>query len=707
MKKNRSQILSVLIITLLCSSGYAQRYPKGLSPEESMKQFQLREEFGIEPFTSEPHVLAPVDMVFDGQGNIYVVEMGDYPYDAQPGNFKGRIRLLRDTNNDGKIDESHVFADNLPSATSVMPWKGGLIVTAAPDILYLKDTNGDFKADSREVLFTGFFAKNSEAQITSLRLGVDNWIYANNSGQAGKVTSKLKTGGPEVNMAGGDFRFRLDRGQYENESGTGQFGLGLNDVGHRFISQNTIHLRQVVIPHRYIRRHNYMPSYRAEHNISDHDLIMFQKSQTPYWRQERTDRRQKKYDSLGTGAKEYARDHFTGASGGTFFGGDGFPEGYYGSIFTGEVAGNLVHRDVITTVPGSPVYLGARDAKEKDREFLASTDTWFRPANFTTGPDGYLYVIDMYAQHIETPVSIPSDLTAEMDYSTNLKYGRIWRIFPKNGAKRPVQIPNLLTKSSAELIDLLSHPNQWWRQTAQRILLEREDKATIPVLKKNVKEGKSALGRLHSLYALDALNALEAEQVKLALSDADARVREHAVILAERYPQYLSNVVTLVNDSSPHVAFQAALSLGQFTGKDALAGLAEVAEKYNNDAFFRTSVLSSEIGSSPELAALLLKRGTFFKEASPSKISFLEDFAYIAGARNGKNDISGLLDVVSSSSEKKWQIAALNGLARGVKRSPNKGTADKAVVKALQKLENKSADDVKKAINNAKSALGI
>ncbi len=711
MKNPKIQLLSVLFLTLLSGTGYAQRYPKGLSPEESVKTFQLREEFGIEKFVSEPDVLAPVDMVFDGLGNIYVVEMGDYPYDAQPGNFKGRIRLLRDTNNDGKIDEVHVFAENLPSATSVFPWKGGIIVTAAPDILYLKDTNGDFKADTREVLYTGFFAKNSEAQITCLRLGVDNWIYANNSGQGGKVTSKINPSAPEINMAGTDFRFRLDRGGlHENESGTGQFGLAVNDVGHRFVSNNTIHIRQVVIPYRYIRRHNFMPSYRADYNISDHDLIMFQKSETPYWRAERTRRRQARFDSLGTGAKEHARDHFTGASGGTFFGGDGFPDGYYGNVFTGEVAGNLVHRDVLKNVPGSPLYVAQRDEKEKDREFLASTDTWFRPANFATGPDGYLYVVDMYAQHIETPVSIPDDLTAEMDYSTNLSHGRIWRIFPKNGPKRPVMIPNLSTKSSQELIELFSHPNQWWRQTAQRILLERDDKATVPVLKKNTKEAKNALGRLHSLYALDALNALEAGEVKTALSDPDERVREHAVILAERYPQYVADVAKLVNDPNPHIAFQATLSLGQFDGKKALPGLAEAIEKYGNDSFFRTAVLSSAAGSSPELAKLLAKRGTFFREASPARLQFLEDFAYVAGARNGKNEVSEVLTLASSSAlsgDKKWQIAALNGLAKGARRSPNKGAADKAVVKAVQKLESKAADDVKKAINNAKSALGI
>ena len=152
-----------------------------------MKHFELDSGFKIELFASEPNVLSPVDLVWDEEGNIYVIEMGDYPSIAEAGKAKGRIRVLKDANHDGTIDEAIVFAENLPSATSMLPWMGGLIVTAAPDILYLKDTTGDFHADTREVLFTGFFAKNSEAQITNLRFGVDNWIYANNNGQDGEI----------------------------------------------------------------------------------------------------------------------------------------------------------------------------------------------------------------------------------------------------------------------------------------------------------------------------------------------------------------------------------------------------------------------------------------------------------------------------------------------------------------------------------------
>lgn len=697
-----------LLATGICSTalpGYSQRYSGALSPTESMKTFQIRPGFAVEPFVSEPDVLSPVDIIFDEHGSIYVVEMGDYPYDAEPGKFKGRIRLLKDTNGDGKVDKSYVFADNLPSATSILPWKGGIIVTAAPDILYLKDTDGDNKADVRQVLFTGFFNKNSEAQITSLRYGVDNWIYANNHGQAGSITFSQKTG-TTLNVGGGDFRFRLDRGVFESESGSGQFGLALDDWGHRFFTQNTLHIQQAPIAWRYTHRHNFLPSTRSDVNISDHELEMFQKSATPYWRQTRSDRRQAKYDSLKTGYTEWARDHFTGASGATFYGGDGYPKEFYGNIFTGDVSGNLVHRDVLTSVPGKPAYQASRAEGEKSSEFIAATDTWFRPANFYSAPDGYLYVVDMYRQHIETPVSIPEDLKTDMDFANGEQYGRIWRVYPKEGQKRPVEIPVLTNKKTDELIALLSHPNQWWRLTAQRMLVEKQDAASVPVLKKAANEGKDGKGRLHALYTLEGLNALDADMIKKALSDTEPGVREHALVLAEQHPQFVAEISKLTDDASPQVAVQATLSLGQFSGKEVVATLAKVVEKNIENPAFRMAVLSSNAGSSPEFGELIFNNPTLLTTSSYGREKLVSDYAYIVGSRNGKNEINGLLTLLAKK-DQKWQEEGLSGLAGGIKRSQNKKDADKATLKTLQKLEDGGSADVKKAVASVKKALGV
>lgn len=691
-----------------CQSVAQKRYSDALSPAESAKTFQLREEFDIEPFATEPDVLSPVDLVFDAAGNAFVIEMGDYPYDAQPGRFKGRIRLLKDTNGDGKPDHSYVFADGLPSATSALPYKDGLIVCAAPDILLLRDTNHDFKADTREVLFTGFFAKNSEAQITSMRYGIDNWIYANNSGQSGMITSPLRPDVPPLNVAGGNFRFRLDKKLFEVESGNGQFGLAMDEWGHRFYTQNTLHIQQSPIAWRYLHRHDYLPSFRSDVNISDHEPAMFQKSQTPYWRQQRSDRRQAKYDSLKSGYTEYARDHFTGASGGTFYGGDGFPKAFQGSVFTGEVAGNLVHRDVMTSVNGNPAFTASRDAGEKDREFLVATDPWFRPANLTLGPDGYLYIVDMYRQHIETPVSIPEDLKKDMDFAKGEQYGRIWRIFPKEGPKRAPALPDLSNKNPGELVTLLEHPNQWWRLNAQRVLVEKQDKSLVTILKKMAVDHSDPRTRLHAMYTLDALDALEESVVKKALNDTHPGVREHAVILAEKYPTFLPEIIRLTGDTAPQVAYQACLSTGQFTGKEALTALAVCAENNAENASWRLAVLSSNTGASPELIRMLAERKHFFNTASPGKLKFLDDYAYIAAARNGKNEIAGILELLNTQVPgSEWSIAVLSGLNRGARKSPNKREPEKAVAKNLRKLESQGSENVKRQAAELRKTLNI
>ena len=700
--------MAVSVLALLSVQTIAQkRYTDALSPAESARAFQLREEFSIEPFATEPDVLSPVDLVFDASGNAFVIEMGDYPYDAQPGHFKGRIRLLKDADGDGKVDKSYVFADGLPSATSVLPYKDGLIVCAAPDILLLRDTNGDFKADAREVLFTGFFAKNSEAQITSLRYGVDNWIYANNGGQAGMITSPLRPDVPPLNVAGGSFRFRLDKKLFEVESGNGQFGLAMDEWGHRFYTQNTLHIQQSPIPWRYLHRHSYLPSFRSDVNISDHELEMFQKSATPYWRQQRSDRRQAKYDSLKTGFKEYARDHFPGASGGTFDGGDGCPEAFRGSIFTGEVAGNLVHRDVINTASASPAFTASRDAAEKDREFLASTDPWFRPANLTSGPDGYLYIVDMYRQHIETPVSIPEDLKTDMDFANGEQYGRIWRIFPKEGTKRTAIFPDLRKQTTAELVAFLAHPNQWWRLNAQRILVEKQDKSAVTDLKKLTAHADPR-ARLHAIYTLEALNALDEPLVKSALNDPHAGVREHAVMLAEKYPALLADIIRLSGDTSPQVAYQACLSAGQFSGKESLATLAAFAEKNPDNASWRLAVLSSNIGASPEMLRLLIGRKSFFTAHSPGKLQFVDDYAYITITRNEKNEVANLLELLNTTlAGDEWAIAALSGFYKGARKSANKGEPEKSVLKQLEKLEGRSSENIRRSAAQLRKVLNI
>ncbi|MGV3586972.1 MAG: PVC-type heme-binding CxxCH protein [Adhaeribacter sp.] len=678
-------------------TGLAQRYLGPLSPEESLKKIKLINGFKAEIFAAEPYVYDPVALEFDEQGNAYVVEMPDYPFEVEPGKGKGRIRILKDTNHDGRVDKAITFAENVTEATSILPWQGGLIVTAAPDILYLKDTNHDGKADTREVLFTGFFQNNSEAQITSLRLGIDNWIYANNHGQQGLITLNRTPDAKPLAVRGADFRFRLDQNKFELETGPGQFGNTLGEWGHRFSNENSLHLQQVVIPWRYTHRHPYLPTSKAVTSLTDHEEIMFQETPPPYWRAERTKQRNKTFQENNLNRVEYAEDRFTGAAGLAFYAANGFPAEFYGNIFVTEVAGNLVHRDVLKPSSKSPVWVASRGLQEQNQEFLASTDPWFRPTSLTVGPDGYLYILDYYRQHIETPLSIPDELKADMDFMAGSDKGRIYRILPTNGTPKNIPV-NLAKASSNKLLQTLSHPNFWWRLQAQRLLLERQDKAIIPAVKKLFSTSQDSRTRLHALYVLEGLKALDAVIIKQALQDSAPGVRENVIILAEQFPETYPLVLEKINDPTARVAFQATLSLPEFkANKETTPALAKIIEQHGADQWFRMAVLSSDVGSSPEILQLLSQNKNFFQNSEPWKAAFLGDLSNIIGARNQKEQISALLEQLlqPNAMADSLKTAAVMGLTKGLNRDT---TADPKLKETLAEIKTSSSEDVMSTI---------
>ena len=585
-----------LIMFLMAQSCSGPKYPGPLTVEQALEKFQIKDGFRVEIFAAEPHVTDPVEVAFDEFGSVYAVEMPDYPYKPEKGQARSRIRYLEDTNRDGRIDFSVIFQDSLSEATSILPWKGGLLVCAAPEIIYLKDTDGDHVADSKEVLFTGFFENNSEAQITNLKFNIDNWIYGSNHGNPGQVRFLRRPELPEVSTIGTDFRFRLDQGLFESAAGSTQFGQAIDNWGNRFSTQNTIHISQIVIPWRYLNRDPSIKAKAPVQNISDHDLEMFQLTPPPYWRAERTARRQKTYDEQNLDRTEYAEDHFTGCSGGTVYTGDLFPESYHGSVFTGEVAGNLIHRDVL--VPGQgPLFVAQRDASETQSEFLATTDPWFRPANLKVAPDGSLLVTDMYRQHIETPLSIPEDLKEDMDFYNGDEMGRIYRITPEGTAsyKSIAKFPGEM--ESTELVHLLTHRHQWWRLTAQRLLIERADTTILSSLHEMVLNSEQPLARLHALFTIEALGGLTQELVVVALSDDHAELRVRGLQFAESYPELLPQMIKLANDDDVRVVFQAALSIGNFRGADVRSTLERLLTKYEGDPWFQIAIQSASVSN--------------------------------------------------------------------------------------------------------------
>ena len=689
-----SFFLTVGLALTSCSRGAKTGAgPRPLTPQESLQSMKLSEDFKVELFLGEPQVMSPVEMAFDENGRVYVAEMLDYPDDPPPGKpARSRVRLLEDADGDGRYERAVVFADKVLQASGLLPWRGGLLVTSAPDILFFQDTDGDGKADVRKVLYTGFPKVNPEARITNLRYGIDNWVYAANNGNDGRVTSPDDPGHPPVLIRGADFRFHPMSGEFEAASGPAQFGSSFDDWGNQFITQNTIHLRHVVLPMRYIARAPLLDVPAYAQDISDHgrpSAPMFPLTGPQQWRIERTALRQHRYQEQGLNRTEQVGGYFTAASGSTVYNGDAFPKEYRGSIFTGDVSGNLVHRDELR--PDGATFAASR-AKE-GVEFLASTDVWFRPCNFANAPDGNLYMMDVYRLFIETPESIPEEIKKGMDFYAGDSLGRIYRIVPKEPRRSRDLKPRLGTASVAELVKHLENTNGWHRQTAQRLLVERQDRAAVPLLRELAERSAASLGRIHALWTLEGLAALDGQLVLRALKDSDPRVREHALRLSEGFlgesPPVRGAVFALTKDPDAHVQLQLAFTLGQMKDQRALGALAELVTQRGSDQWFRLAILSSVNDAASPFFHLLRAR-----HASVENGELLAQLASLIGAKHDPGELTRFLGALHGV---KQPEPGLVGLAKALQLTGVRNLQAPGAEAALRKFLDDPAPAVEEA----------
>jgi putative membrane-bound dehydrogenase-like protein len=640
-----------------------------LTPQQALKQFRLAPGLRIELVACEPQIESPVAMAFDEDGKLWVVEMRDYPNGPKRGEKPaGRIRILEDRDGDGFFEHSTIFAENLLFANGILPWRGGVLVTAAPAIMHL-ERGPDGKESRRTVLFEGFAAQNPQLRVSHPNLGIDNWIYVANGLRGGSVKSSKDPKAKPIDLSGMDFRFDLIHGRFEAISGMGQYGNTFDDWGRRFVCDNRHHLRHVVIENRYLKRNPYLAADAVVEDISVLDD-----------------------GPLGSGGKIYPissnwttsslhEGHFTAACGVYIYRGKLLGENYYASAFTCDPTGNLVHREIIE--PHGATFRSHPD--RKGVEFLASPDDWFRPVFLTTGPDDALYVVDMYRAVIEHPEFMPPELQKRPDLALGKDKGRIWRIVPQGHKEKDIGRWNKALSSD------LSDSRPWQRLTAQRLLLERgKQDSNLPQVTEALLPiamfGKPE-ARVHASWLLDTLGLLSDDRVRGLLDESHPRLREHGVLLAEKRlakkPELGSAIVKLASDPDPRVRFQVALSLGEWNDPGIIDPLARIAVAGAEDPWTRLAVASAVANRAGALVSKLLNMRAFLEKTAPARLSLIQEMLSLVGARLETAEIEGALVALSgleAKAELSWQLAGLNGVTEGMGR---RGTQLHAFLKTL------------------------
>jgi putative membrane-bound dehydrogenase-like protein len=640
---------------------------KPLEPAAALRSFRIHPGFRIEPVAVEPLVNDPVSVCFDADGRLYVVEMRGYPYPED--SPSGNVSLLVDQDGDGTFDRSTVFVDGLSWPTSVVPYDGGVFIAVAPEILYAKDTDGDGKADIRKVMFSGFGIQNVQALVNGLLWGLDGWIYGVGGGNGGDIQNRTRPESKPVSVRGRDFRFKPDGSVFEAISGGGQFGHSFDDWGHRFTCNNSNHIRQIVLPAHYLQRNPALVVSSVIDDIPAEGAAapVYRISPPEPWRVVRT--RQRAADPVLSRrlppTELVATGFFTSATGVTIYRGSSYPSEYRGNAFIGDVGGNLVHRKTLTK--NGAEFRATR--ADQNVEFLASTDNWFRPVNFANTPDGTLLVLDMYRETIEHPLSIPEPIKKHLDLTSGKDRGRLYNIV--NEEKTPHRRPALSQATTAILVDHLADPDAWWRETAQRLLIERHDPAAIPLLRSLAARRPSALGRMHALCALQVLGGLGVEELAVGLRDPEPGVREQSARLAEAFstlrPAMAEAVIALADDPDPMVRFQAAFSLGAVPSPRALQALATIAMRDPGSRWVRAAVMSSLSGRAGAFLAVLDARG--FLDQAEGRV-WLDELAALIGGENEPRAVRELLDRFAGPGADSARVRALIlGLGRGLQRS--------------------------------------
>ena len=674
--------------------------PQPLSPQESAARIRLPDGFRIELVASEPTVQEPSCLAFDERNRIFVCELHGYNieghldvtelnktgvldrkvrrirWELQGGKIaeqaaqlqRGVVKLLTDTNRDGVMDRADVWARDIPPCYGVVPARGGVIVVCAPDILYLADPDGDGKPEVRETLFTGFRTRVMERGINNPRWGVDNWIYIGGGGTGGTIR------GPRlpqpVELGNTDFRIKADGSAIEPVTGrVGTFGMTINDFGDRFPATGGRPATYALpLAYRYLARNPHVATPETTHSAATYNRG-FRISKPHPWR---VKRQQDPAWVKFYGARETNSNFFSGGCSNEFYGDTLFADVYRGNLFYCEPSLNIVHRCVLQRHGAG--YRGERAANEQQSEFLASTDQWFRPMNLRVGPDGALYIVDMYREIIEDYSAIPRFLQQQYGLDRGSEHGRIWRLVPTASVPRTAVDFSQLTND--QLGRAIASSSLWTRLTAQRLLIERRATSAAASLSKQLGPDASPQASIHALYTLDGIGQLAAADVAQALQHPHYGVRVHALRLSERWlgedDRLFEKVTGLQVDADPAVLLQVAMTLGEAPPSRSLEGLLALGRAHGEERWMAAAILSSSALRSDALLLGLLQSAALSRGAR----RLLQPLAATIAARRDSTAMARVLALVATRDDAA-QAAALagfvEGLARGKQPIPRSG----------------------------------
>ena len=503
-----------------------------LTAEEEAKTIQLPPGYKLELVVGDPIIKEPVACAFDGNGRMFVAEMRTYMQEIDGKNENtpgGQVSLHWSSKKNGVMDKHTVFVDHLVLPRMVLPLADGVLIneTDTHDIYLYRDTDGDGVADKKELWYKGGpRGGNLEHQASGLIWDLDNWLY----------------------MAVSSFRLRSVGGKVVQEPtgpNGGQWGVTQDDYGKPWFVNaggeiGPLNFQQPIVYGNFGIRDQFAPGFPEVWPLVG---LADVQGGNPRFR-----------------PSDKTLNHFTATCGGEVYRGDRLPAELHGDIFFGEPVGRLIRRGKVTVTDG---VTQLSNPYEKS-EFIRSTDANFRPVNMATAPDGTMFIVDMYRGIIQEgnwvrPGSYLRPMVQKYQLDKNFGRGRIWRITHQNF--KPGPQPNMLAETPAQLVKHLDHPNGWWRETAQKLLVLKADKSVVPALEKLAQKSPNHLARIHALWALEGLGALSTAMVRTGLKDAHPQGRIAAIRTSETlYKQgdssLMNNVLALVNDPDPGVVIQ-------------------------------------------------------------------------------------------------------------------------------------------------------